>query len=108
MSDTYRAALVIVPDPITSKDRTCSLSVERLLPHFELAYFSGSGFPQDTQVSFESQSYGEKHAFSTRTDHDGNLRFSQLPFVSGHRKGTTTVKGIAANCSLSITFDWGD
>jgi hypothetical protein len=40
-----RVAVVIVPDPIFAKDKGCTPSVERLLPHFELAYFAGSGFP---------------------------------------------------------------
>lgn len=38
-------AFVIVPDPIFARDKGCTLSVERLLPHFELAYFTGTGFP---------------------------------------------------------------
>jgi hypothetical protein len=33
-----RVAVVIVPDPITGKHKGCTLSVERLLPRFELAY----------------------------------------------------------------------
>ena len=34
-----RVAVVIVPDPITGRHTGCTLSVERLLPRFELAYF---------------------------------------------------------------------
>jgi hypothetical protein len=34
-----RVSVVIVPDPITGKHKGCTLSVERLLPRFELAYF---------------------------------------------------------------------
>jgi hypothetical protein len=39
-----KATVVIVPDPITAKDKSCTLSVERLLPRFELAYLTGVGF----------------------------------------------------------------
>ncbi len=38
----HKVAVVIVPDPIVAKDKGCTLSVERLLPHFELAFFTGS------------------------------------------------------------------
>jgi hypothetical protein len=107
VSGDHRAAVVIVPDPITSKDKGCSLSVERLLPHFELAYFTGKGFPPDTQLSFIGDSYGEKHTITTKTDDEGNLQFALMPFVSGHQKGTTIVKGSTPNCSPSIKFDWG-
>ena len=98
---------MIVRGPITTKDKGCSMSVERLLPHFELAYFSGKGFPPDAQLSFVGDSYGEKHTITTKTDSAGDLQFVLMPFVSGHQKGTTTVKGSTPNCSLSIKFDWG-
>jgi hypothetical protein len=55
----HRVAFVIAPDPIFAKDKGCTLSVERLLPHFELAYFTGTGFPPNSDVSFDGQSYGE-------------------------------------------------
>ena len=107
VSGEHRAAIVIVPDPITGKDRDCSLSVERLLPHFELAYFKGSGFPPNEDVRFEGESYGEKHPITTKADSDGNLQFAIMPGVSGHQKGTTTVKGIGMKCSPSLKFEWG-
>ena len=104
----YRATVVIVPDPIIAKDKSCSLSVERLLPHFELAYFTGSGFPPNADLSFDGQSYNEKHTVKTKTDSEGNLQFALMPFVSGHQKGTTTIKGVGMGCSPSIKFDWGN
>jgi hypothetical protein len=100
-------AVVIVPDPIIGKDKACTLTVERLLPHFELAFFAGSGFPPNSDVSFDGQSYDEKHPIKTVADSDGNIQFALLPFVSGHKKGTTTVKGVGMTCSPSIKFDWG-
>jgi hypothetical protein len=107
VSGDNRVTLVIVPDPITAKDKGCTLSVERLLPRFELPYFTGTGFPPNSDASFESQSYDEKHPLKTKTDGEGNLQFALLPFVSGRQKGTTTVKGVGMNCSPSIKFEWG-
>jgi hypothetical protein len=103
----YRVAIVIVPDPILAKDKGCTLSVERLLPHFELAYFTGHGFPVNIEASFDAQSYDEKHPVKTKTDSNGNLRFALMPFVSGHGKGATTVKAVGMDCSPSVKFDWG-
>jgi len=102
-----KVAVVIVPDPIRAKDKGCTLSVERLLPRFELAYFTGSGFPPNSDVSFEGRSYDEMHPIKAKTDSERNLQFALMPFVSGHQKGSTTVKGVGMNCSPSIKFEWG-
>jgi hypothetical protein len=104
----YRVAIVIVPDPILAKDKGCTLSVERLLPHFELAYFTGSGFLPNSDVTFDGQSYDEKHPVKTKSDGEGNIQFALMPFVSGHNKGTTSIKGVGMACSPAIKFDWGN
>lgn len=107
VSGEHRAAIVIVPDPIVAKDKDCTLSVERLLPGFELAYFSGSGFPPNNEATFDSESYGERRPIKTRSDNEGHIQFAVLPGVSGHQKGTTKVKGTGMKCSPSLQFDWG-
>jgi len=48
-----------------------------------------------------------KHPIKTKTDDDGNLQFATMPFVSGHTKGTTTMKATGAGCWPSVKFDWG-
>lgn len=103
----YRAAIVIVPDPIVGNDKNCSLSAERLLPHFELAYFTGSGFPPNAEATFDSESYGEKHQIKANADGAGNFDFAVMTGVSGHQKGTTIVKGIGMKCSPSLKLEWG-
>jgi hypothetical protein len=107
VSGENRAAIVIVPDPITASDKNCTLGVVRLLPGFETAYFTGSGFVPDADITFEGESYDETHPIKTRTDHDGHLRFALMPFVAGHKKGTTTVHSVGTGCSLKISFQWG-
>jgi hypothetical protein len=82
-----KVAVVIVPDPIMAKDRNCTLSVERLLPHFELAYFTGGGFPPNSDVSFDVQSDGEKHPANAKADSE--------------------IKATGTACSPSIKFEWG-
>ena len=103
-----RATIVIVADPITAVDQGCELDVERLLPHFELAFFSGSGFAPNSEVEFSSQSYDERRPLKVMSDAKGHVQFSVLPFVAGHGKGTTTVKTVGTKCSLTLSFDWGE
>jgi hypothetical protein len=107
ISGDQRVAVIVVPSPITSSDRGYTLNVERLMPHFEVAFFTGSGYGNDTKTIFQTDSYGEKHVVETTADHEGNVRFAMLPFVSGHRHGETNIKAANAGCTPSLTFDWG-
>jgi hypothetical protein len=108
VSPTSRAAIVLVPLPIEAKDKGCTISVIRLTPKFELVYATGTGFPSNSEVQFDTQSYGEKNPVTAKTDASGNLNFGLLPFVAGNAKGTTTVKAIGGQCSPSLKFDWGN
>lgn len=94
-----RRFIVLVPDPIENKHKGCKLKVVRLIPGFELAYFTGSGFAPNTKLEFDSQSYDEKHRLEETTNGDGNLEFAMLPFVSGHNYGTMRVKALGTQCS---------
>jgi hypothetical protein len=108
VSPTSRAAIVLVPLPIEGKDKGCTVSIVRLTPKFELAYATGTGFPPNSEVQFDTQSYGEKTPVTAKTDASGNLSFALLPSVAGHTKGTTAVKAIGGHCSPSLKFDWGN
>ena len=102
-----KAAIVIVPDPITAEDKGCTLHAVRLLPKFELAYFSGSGYPPNSDVSFKSQSYQEEHVVAEHSDSAGIVRFAMMPFVKGHTNGTTTITATGTTCAPTLQFDWG-
>ena len=106
-SQDLRAAVVIIPDPILATDQGCTLSAVRLLPHFEVTYFSGTGYPANADVTFASDSWGEKHTIKTRSDLNGAIRFAMMPAVAGHSGGTTRIKGVGMACAPSLTFDWG-
>jgi hypothetical protein len=68
---------------------------------------AGTGFPPNSDVSFESQSYDEKHPLKTKADSGGNIQFALLPFVSGRQRRTTAVNGVGMTCAPSRKFDWG-
>ena len=102
-----KAAIVIVPNPISTEDKGCTLEAVRLLPHFELAYFSGVGYKPNTAVSIKTESYGEKHSLNPVADANGKIRFAIMPFVTGHASGTTTISTSGGACSPTLQFDWG-
>ena len=107
ISADARVAMVLVPDPVKSKDKNCTLEVVRLLPNFELGDFMGSGFTPNARVEFDSQSYDEKHRLESTANADGNLEFATQPFVSGHDNGTMKVKALGTQCSPAVQLDWG-
>jgi hypothetical protein len=103
-----KVAIVLVPDPIEGKDKGCGISAVRLTPRFELSYITGVGFPPNSDVVFETQSWDEKHDIPRRTDSDGKVDLIMLPGVAGHDKGTTKIRAVVANsCAPSLQFDWG-
>ncbi len=102
-----RATIIIVPDPIAAKDKGCTLEVVRLTPGFELAYFTGSGYPPNAEVTFEGESYGEKHQVKTKADSEGTVHFAIMPSVAGHSGGTTRMAATGLACAPKLKFDWG-
>jgi hypothetical protein len=102
-----RVTTIIVPVPIEAQNKGCVLSVVRLLPKFELAYFEGHGFTPNTEVSFDMKSYSEEHTATAKVDESGNLQFAAMPNVAGHESGTTHVRTRTASCSPSFSFEWG-
>lgn len=102
-----RVAIVLVPDPIKATDKVCSLTAVRLSPKFELSYITGSGFGPNAQVSFDTQSWDEKHMIPGQADADGNVQLTMLNGVVGHDRGITSVKALGADCSPSLEFEWG-
>jgi hypothetical protein len=103
-----KVAIVLVPDPIEGKDKGCGISAVRLTPKFELSYITGAGFPPNSDVMFETQSWDEKHDIPRKTDSDGNVDLIMLPAVAGHDQGTTKIEALVGNsCAPFLQFDWG-
>ncbi len=102
-----RFTTVIVPDPITGKNKGCRLSVIRLLPNFELTLIEGDGFPGKTAVSIDGTSYKESHVLSPTTNEAGHFEFALSPYVAGYKNGTMSLRTLSGNCLPSVNFDWG-
>jgi hypothetical protein len=105
--DKSRAALTLVPIPIAGSDGGCTISVQRLTPKFEIAYFTGTGFPPNSTMPMVSTSAKEEIKSTAKSDDQGKVRFGDLPFVKGLETGTTTVKINSEKCSPTVQFIWG-
>ena len=102
----FRIGVVIVPDPIEATDKGCTVSAIRLTPKFELAFLSGSGYPPNTDVHYRVSSETiNDHII--KSDSDGNIRVSVIPYPGNKKKGTVSVKITEPKCSPEVAYEWG-
>jgi hypothetical protein len=102
-----RAMFTVTPFPIRSKDKDCTLELQRLMPRAELVYLVVSGLPADAELQVKSRSYDEEHGGKVRADAKGNYESGLLPAVQGKDHGTLNVDVISSACVLSASIDWG-
>ena len=116
--EIYREALVsedgntkvffaIIPDPIISTDKGCTIEAIRIQPKFETAMLRGKGFKANENLLFTAKSYEEEHQLQVKADNNGEFVMSLMPFVKGKESGKTDLKLKGANCAPSISFEWG-
>ncbi len=97
----------LVPDPILTNDKACSLEVVRLSPLFELVLIRGRGFPPDETLRFHEQSYQEVHDLPVTANDEGEFQAQLTPKVKGRTTGTADVVVTSKTCAPTISFDWG-
>ena len=103
----YKAFASVVPNPIEGRDRECRITITRLLPRFELAFIQATGFPADTEIELQSNSLGEIHNAKLKTNAEGYVDASIMPFVKDKAEGRTRIKLISSKCHPEVTFNWG-
>lgn|ERR1700733_8909759 len=106
LSQALKIGTVIIPDPIAASDRGCTLSAVRLTPKFELAFLSGTGYPPNTDIHY--QFISERTSDRTiKSNENGVIRVSQIPFAGNKSKGIATFKVISPQCSPEVSYEWG-
>jgi hypothetical protein len=106
VSQNIKIGTVIVPDPVEGHDKSCSLSAVRLTQKFELAFLSGSGYPPNTDVHYRVSSETSSE-FIIKSDSNGNIRVSVIPFPGKKSSGKVTVKVMETKCSPEVSYEWG-
>ena len=97
---------VLVPDPIESKDKGCTLHAVRLTSKFELAYISGSGYAPNSDVHYRAIS-DTTNDLIIRSDDNGTIRFSLIPHTGQKQSGTMRVNITEPGCSPGLSYEWG-
>jgi hypothetical protein len=125
LASNLRIPITLLPDPVQSTDRGCTLSALRLTARFELADIEGFGFPPNTDVHLrfsDDQSAGvsmvsddggvsTSHPGDTniavRSDAGGTIQTATLFNVSRHPTGRETVEVTDGSCAPKISYAWG-
>ncbi len=102
-----KAFAKVVPLPNQANDKGCSIQSVLLTPGAEEVAIEGTGFEPNADLTFESNSSGERHSAKAKAGADGNYFSVMLPYKQGEQHGTTqvTIKSVA--CSPVLTFNWG-
>ncbi len=107
-SDGGTIGIVVVPDPVASKNNNCTLSAVRLTAGFELALITGAGFPPNTDIHYTAAP-GPTVVQAIRSNDMGVFRFSLIPRADhpGQKNGTMNLKVIETYCSPEVSYEWG-
>jgi hypothetical protein len=106
VSSDIRIGTVIVADPITAKDKACTISLVRLTRAFELAFMSGSGYPPNADVHYTVSSEMTSNSV-IKADSNGTIRVGLIPYPGKKKEGTARVKINEAACAPEASWDWG-
>ena len=109
VSDDQKTTVMfgVVPDPLLSTDRGCTVEAIRLLPKWELVLVRAKGFQPGAPVHFWMKSGDETQQREAEADSNGEYFAATLPFVKGEASGRSDVRVTSADCSPSVAFEWG-
>jgi len=103
-AEGIKIGLVLVPDPIRSRDKLCTLEAVRLTPGFEGAYITGSGYPANNEVHYRMTPLSDKDLV-VKADAAGTIRTSVVLNPGGDGTGRTVkIKVNEQDCSPEISY----
>lgn len=106
ISPDIEIGTVIVPDPVEASDRGCSLTAKRMTRAFDLAFLSGSGYAPNSDIHYKVSSEMTSD-FVVKSDSNGTIRVSVIPFPGKKTEGTARVKVMESNCAPEVSWNWG-
>lgn len=118
------AAVSLVPFPMSSTDKGCTMQVIRGMKDAGLVLVEGTGFPANTPMKVDTVTLGTPRVINTKTNANGRFVIAIVPGLQGHEEGDTTVHfgGLMhmptledsktpapadPGCDPSVTFHWG-
>jgi hypothetical protein len=106
ISSDVKIGIVIVPDPVETTDKVCTLTAKRLTKPFDLAFISGTGYDPNADIHYKVSSEMVSD-FVVKSDSSGLIRVSVIPFPAKRKEGTAKVKIMESKCSPEVSWEWG-
>jgi hypothetical protein len=106
ISPEVKIGIVIVSDPVEATDKGCTLTAKRLSKPFDLAFISGTGYAPNADIHYKASSEMVRD-FVVKSDGDGVIRVSIIPFPGKKKEGTAKVKIMESKCSPEVSWEWG-
>ena len=103
----FRAAALVVPNPVVGEDKGCKVEVIRVREDFSLAVIKGKGFQPNNEIHYSSNSAGEKLKGSFKANEKGEFSLGFGPGVKGKQEGTDKIEFKAPGCAPSASYHWG-
>lgn len=97
-----------VPFPIQATDKGCKLSVVRQSPLAEMVSVRASGFVPYEMLNVSGHVGGLDSLHSPTASPEGTWQALIGTKAPGQDSGTATIKVVGQQCSVSVSFAWGE
>lgn len=97
-----------VPFPIEATNKKCKLSVIRQSPLAEAVLVSATGFVPYEMLNISANLGDQETVHSPTTSADGSWQAIVGTKALGKDSGTASIKVSGQQCSVSLTFNWGE
>jgi hypothetical protein len=97
-----------VPFPIEATNKKCKLSVVRETPLAETVMVRASGFVPFEMLDIISNVGGQDSTHSPTASPDGTWQAMIGTKTPGHDAGTAMIKVSGQQCSVQVSFPWGE
>jgi hypothetical protein len=104
----YAAFAEAVPFPIEAVNKNCKLSVVRRSPQAEEVRISASGFVPYEMLKVSAHLAGEDSVHSPTVSPQGTWEALVGTKALGADSGTATIKVTGQECSVQVSFKWGE
>ena len=98
----------VVPFPIEATDKKCKLEVILQTPNAEKVLLRATGFVPYEMLNVSATLGGQDTTHSPTTSADGSWQAVVDTRSPGKESGTASVKISGQQCSVALTFNWGE
>lgn len=97
----------LVPAPVEASNNGCKLRALLGSPAGEAILMSGEGFPANADLILKGDSSGEQLTAQQHSDANGEVHWTELPYVIGKDNGILKDTLVSSACTVTVEIPWG-